>query len=145
MDLGLTIMMVIMMMIMMMMMMPLRSRNRTVLATAGPGGQSCPGADSLMEMAACPDTSPVTGGCEWFSWRSGAWEECQLAPGYQCGKGLQTRKLLCQDSAGQVVPDWRCAKLRAVDKRRACEVVCPRACEVSGWTDWSRCPDMCQV
>ena len=98
-----------------------------------------------MEMAACPDTGPGSGGCEWFSWRTGAWEECQLAPGYQCGKGLQTRKVYCQDNGGQIVPDWRCAKLRAVDKRRACEVICPRNCEVSGWTDWSRCPDMCQA
>ena len=121
---------------------PLRQRNRTILAIAGPGGQSCPDQDSLMEMSACPDTFLT--GCEWYSWRHGGWDTCQLAPGYQCGKGLQTRRVYCQDAGGQVVPDWRCSRLRSVSKRRSCEVTCPRNCEVSQWTDWSQCPDLCQ-
>ena len=124
--------------------MPLRQRNRTILAMAGSGGQSCPGSDSLMEMGACPDLSGSSG-CDWYRWEAGHWDECQLAPGYQCGKGLQTRKVYCQDNGGQIVPDWRCSKLKTVMKRRSCEVTCPRNCEVSGWTDWSRCPDMCQA
>ena len=111
---------------------------------AGSGGQSCPGSDSLMEMGACPDLSGSSG-CDWYRWEAGHWDECQLAPGYQCGKGLQTRKVYCQDNGGQIVPDWRCSKLKTVMKRRSCEVTCPRNCEVSGWTDWSRCPDMCQA
>ena len=78
-------------------------------------------------------------------WEAGHWDECQLAPGYQCGKGLQTRKVYCQDNGGQIVPDWRCSKLKTVMKRRSCEVTCPRNCKVSGWTDWSRCPDVCQA
>ena len=127
-----------------MMRLPLRQRNRTILAMAGAGGQSCPDTDSLMEMGACPELT-VSSGCEWYSWQAGQWEECQLAPGYQCGKGLQTRKVYCQDNGGQIVPDWRCAKLQNVHKRRSCEVTCPRNCEVSGWTDWSKCPDMCQA
>ena len=112
-----------------------------MLAGAGPGGQSCPGSDSLMEMSACPDQS----GCDWYSWVAGQWEDCQLAPGYQCGKGLQTRKVQCEDAGGGPVPDWRCSKLQSISKRRSCSVPCPRHCEVSGWTDWSRCPDLCQA
>ena len=123
---------------------PLRQRNRTILARAGPGGQSCPAPAQLLEMGACPDPGPGRG-CEWYSWGAGQWAECQLAPGYSCGKGLQTRKVHCEDAAGQLVPDWRCSKLAAVSTRRSCEVACPRSCEVSGWTDWSRCPDLCQA
>ena len=120
---------------------PLRQRNRTVLAGAGPGGLACPASDSLMEMGACPDQA----GCDWYRWGPAHWEECQLAPGYQCGKGLQTRKVHCKDAGGSTVPDWRCSKLQSVSKRRSCSVPCPRDCEVSGWTEWSRCPDLCQA
>eukprot|EP00090_Calanus_glacialis_P045441 TRINITY_DN8432_c0_g1_i1.p1 TRINITY_DN8432_c0_g1~~TRINITY_DN8432_c0_g1_i1.p1 ORF type:complete len:1537 (-),score=130.83 TRINITY_DN8432_c0_g1_i1:368-4978(-) len=120
---------------------PLKQRNRTVIADSGKGGQTCPPTDSLMEMGACPN---MNGPCEWFSWKAKEWEECQLAPGYSCGKGLQTRKVYCQDNSGQIVPDWRCTKLETVVKRRNCEVLCPRNCEVSDWTEWSKCPDMCQ-
>ena len=124
---------------------PLRQRNRTVLAVAGAGGQSCPPPDSLMEMGACPDPSGQAA-CHWYRWSAGQWEDCQLAPGYQCGQGLQTRKVYCEDGGGSVVPDWRCtALLSAVTKRRSCSVPCPRHCEVSDWTDWSRCPDLCQA
>ena len=57
---------------------PLRQRNRTILATAGTDGRTCPSIDSLLEMAACPTLS---GQCEWFSWASTPWTSCQLAPG----------------------------------------------------------------
>ena len=123
---------------------PLRQRNRTVLAVAGAGGQACPPPDSLMEMSACPDPQGQAA-CHWYRWTAGQWEDCQLAPGYQCGQGLQTRKVYCEDGGGSVVPDWRCSKLASVIKRRSCSVRCPRHCEVSDWTDWSRCPDLCQA
>ena len=57
---------------------PLRQRNRTILASAGSEGRTCPSADSLLEMAACPT---LFGQCESFSWVSTAWTSCQLAPG----------------------------------------------------------------
>ena len=120
---------------------PLKQRNRTVIAISGQGGQTCPAPDYLIEMGACPTNNDP---CEWFSWSTEEWEECQLAPGISCGKGLQTRKVHCQDNSGQRVPDWRCTKLETVVKRRNCQVVCPQDCQVSDWTEWSKCPDMCQ-
>ena len=44
---------------------PFRQTNRTILAMAGSGGQSCPYSDSLMEMGAFPDLSGSSG-CDWY-------------------------------------------------------------------------------
>ena len=48
------------------------------------------------------------------------------------------------DSSGKRLPAWRCSRLRTREKRRHCAIPCPRACLVSEWADWSRCPDTCQ-
>merc|ERR1719347_2264173 len=54
---------------------PLKQRNRTIIASSGKDGQSCPSSDSLMEMEACAESSLSE--CEWFKWQIQEWEECQ--------------------------------------------------------------------
>ena len=104
---------------------PLRQRNRTILATAGAGGRSCPGPASLVELAACPSSSGL---CQVSSWHSTPWADCQLAPGYTCGQGVTTRRSHCQANSGSREPDWRCSKLEQPVRCCAglCEVQCGR-------------------
>ncbi|XP_071440668.1 thrombospondin type-1 domain-containing protein 7B-like, partial [Hetaerina americana] len=119
---------------------PLRHRNRTVIAPAGPGGHPCPDPDEMLQMEPCNVHS-----CTGYSWMSLPWQECLPPQESSCGDGVRKREVWCVEDNERRVPEWRCEPLPKPGIIRPCKRPCPVDCLVSSWSDWSPCPRQCMT
>jgi len=106
-----------------------QTRTRTVITPASNGGADCP---VLEETRACNE-QPCPIDCEVSAWSN--WSTCTET----CGGGTQTRTRTVITPASNGGVD--CSVL---EETRACnEQACPIDCEVSEWSNWSECSEIC--
>lgn len=116
-----------------------RTRNRTIVAIAGSGGAPCPQKHELMETETCNLHS-----CFGFGWKVLPWKDCKLNnPADLCGLGRQVRDVHCMKDDERHVSDKKCIPLPRPQTVRNCTVPCPKACQLSKFSDWTKCKDIC--
>ncbi|NWX72371.1 THS7B protein, partial [Alca torda] len=129
-----------------------QSRSRSILALPAEGGKACPPDRALQEHRACNDHL-----CVHFFWETSPWSSCSEDPlvtalnatvnwsgEATCGVGIQTRKVFCmRSSSGQVTPK-RCPESIRPEAVRPCLLLCKKDCRVTPFSEWTRCPTVCQ-
>ena len=61
-----------------------------------------------------------------------------------CGEGVETRHVFCHHDDGIYVPDHMCDVVAAMPRRQQrCHVPCPVDCQLSHWSVWSNCSQIC--
>ncbi|KAL4229485.1 Thrombospondin type 1 repeat-containing protein [Mactra antiquata] len=119
---------------------PKQTRERTILAQSGQGGNPCPPNRGLSEVRNCPTTIE----CTIYVWQADEWGPCTVrAQGEQCGPGYQIRHVSCYSLKGQLVNDQRCTLKVKPTTRQSCVVPCPVDCIVTEYSDWSSCSSTC--
>ena len=56
---------------------------------------------------------------------------------------FRTNQWKCYDRDGLEIPTSRCGNIQ--ETRERCRLKCPGECTMSPWTEWSKCPRMCDV
>ena len=107
-------------------------RNRTVLVE--PHGYECP---HLTEVRECP---PIP--CA--RWVPDEWSTCFPSFSQSCGWGTQSREIICQDPAGNIIGDNHCRHLELPSGSALCYKHCWNdTCVISDWGEWSACSETC--
>ncbi len=87
-----------------------------------------------------------------YVWSVGVWGDCTLGPmdvdlnpGTYCGDGVQRGMVVCANSlTGVAVFDGMCEGPKPMDAR-SCTIPCPVDCIVEPFSDWSSCPEHCEL
>lgn len=128
------------------------TRWQQVLQQATNGGRPCPVHDN--------NWIDETKKCSWgvsrldASWKAGDWETCDVSKvistndGRDCGNGVKRRGVSCvipidHGFRAQVTNLSACDAGRKPELVEACIEHCPGQCVVSGWTEWTSCPQDC--
>ncbi|KAG8125096.1 hypothetical protein E2320_020345, partial [Naja naja] len=129
-----------------------QSRTRSVLALPGQGGKPCPPPSSLQEYRLCNEHS-----CNQLYWETSAWSLCSENAllttlnttinwnnKATCGVGIQTRRVFCLKNNSGQVPAKRCPESIKPETVRSCLLPCKKDCVVTPFSEWTRCPTICQ-
>lgn len=124
-----------------------QTRTRTILQHPTDGGARCP--QMLTETQICSHTPPTD--CPHYSWSYSDWSECSHQTDATCGAGHQTRFIYCikeSDRTQENVPLDLCDRLASTSRPMnimPCHTPCPQTCVVGAWSDWTECPQSCEV
>uniref|UniRef100_A0A8C2UC31 Thrombospondin type-1 domain-containing protein 7A n=1 Tax=Coturnix japonica TaxID=93934 RepID=A0A8C2UC31_COTJA len=129
-----------------------QSRSRSILALPAEGGKACPPDRALQEHRACNDHP-----CVHFFWETSPWSSCSedvlvtalnatisWSGEAACGVGMQTRKVFCMKSGSGHVTPKRCPDSTRPETVRPCLLPCKKDCIVTPFSEWTRCPTVCQ-
>lgn len=119
-----------------------RTQLRYVLKHSAHGGAPCPlvGPGGVqLRKEKCELECPAV-----VEWGAGEWSPCQSklsSAGMPCGRGFQTRQLLCvEQESRQVVDIEYCYGLpEPLATVRPCAVSCAQHCFLTAWSDFSPC------
>ncbi|XP_053326814.1 thrombospondin type-1 domain-containing protein 7B [Spea bombifrons] len=126
-----------------------QSRYRIVLQQAANGGQECP--DTLYEERECDDV-PI---CWIYRWDTHPWGQCVLVPDSvrlglvgiteSCGRGLQSRDIMCVSSDGLSVDVTECHRWAGPMPHlvQECHLPCKDDCTFTPWSKFSSCSTDC--
>uniref|UniRef100_A0A6J0SKF4 Thrombospondin type-1 domain-containing protein 7B n=1 Tax=Pogona vitticeps TaxID=103695 RepID=A0A6J0SKF4_9SAUR len=127
-------------------------RMRRILALPGEGGKPCPPTRALQEHRVCNEHS-----CNLVYWEMSVWSPCSeniLITALNatinwngeatCGVGMQTRKVFCMKSNSGQIPAKRCPESIRPETVRPCLLPCKKDCVVTPFSEWTRCPSVCQ-
>ncbi|XP_046895248.1 thrombospondin type-1 domain-containing protein 7A [Hypomesus transpacificus] len=116
------------------------NRIRTAYPLRGPGvGRQCPETTDK-------DPCHLNANCFNYFYNITEWSTCQLSSNAVCGPGIKTRMLDCVRGDGKSVDLRFCEELRLERKwllNTSCVVECPVNCQMSEWSAWSVCSQMC--
>ncbi|XP_040827450.1 thrombospondin type-1 domain-containing protein 7B [Ochotona curzoniae] len=128
-----------------------QSRYRIIIQEAANGGQECP--DTLFEERECEDISL----CPTYRWKPQKWSPCILVPASvrqgitgtseACGKGLQTRAILCVYDDNQPAEVTECLKQThgMPPIVQECTVPCREDCTFTAWSKFTPCSLNCEA
>ncbi|XP_054555672.1 thrombospondin type-1 domain-containing protein 7B isoform X2 [Talpa occidentalis] len=128
-----------------------QSRYRIIIQEAANGGQECP--DTLFEERECEDVSL----CPMHRWRPQKWSPCILVPesvrqgimgtSEACGKGVQTRAVLCISDDNKSVEMMECLKQTngMPPLVQECTVPCRDDCTFTAWSKFTPCSTDCET
>ncbi|XP_072198495.1 thrombospondin type-1 domain-containing protein 7B [Excalfactoria chinensis] len=129
-----------------------QSRSRSILALPAEGGKACPPDRALQEHRVCNDHP-----CVYFFWETSPWSSCSedvlvtalnatvsWSGEATCGVGMQTRKVFCMKSGSGHVTPKRCPDSTRPETVRPCLLPCKKDCIVTPFSEWTRCPTVCQ-
>ena len=102
-------------------------------------GQTC---ESTEEMRTCLSTDMT---CLTYTWETSDWSPCMFQTGATCGDGHKTRFVYCIEARnGNMVnvDHVMCQHLSTPKPSHleVCQTICPQACRVGEWSDWTECP-----
>lgn len=122
-----------------------RERYRTVEQKPSAGGRPCPkmGNDGTAEI----QTKLCKTDCKEYVWRHDGWSSCVYRSPKTCGRGIQTRQVICvekEDLSGITsLQDSYCNKIPKPAEQRICSTPCVGECVVSEWSEWTKCSVPC--
>ena len=124
-----------------------QTRTRTIIQHPTGGGVKCP--QSLSESRVCSDTPPPN--CPRYSWSTSDWSDCSHQTDATCGAGQRTRFIYCVrefDETRVNVPLDLCGQLAGTPRPinvMPCHTPCPQTCVLGAWSEWTECPQSCDV
>ncbi|GAB1603748.1 thrombospondin type-1 domain-containing protein 7A-like, partial [Argonauta hians] len=122
-----------------------RERYRTVEQKPSYGGKPCPTLDNGDSTEI--QTKLYKADCKVYVWRYDTWSSCVYRSSKICGKGIQTRRVICvekDDLSRRIsLQDSYCDEIRKPVEQRSCETPCVMECVVSEWTEWTKCDVPC--
>jgi Spondin-like TSP1 domain len=115
-----------------------KTRTRSIKTKAAHGGQECPSekADEegiFKETMSCQER-PCPVDCKLTEWYE--WSPCSA----ECGPGVQTR---ARSVSTPALNEGKECETPLAEVRECQKKPCPVHCEMSGWSDWSKCSKDC--
>ncbi|XP_067132714.1 thrombospondin type-1 domain-containing protein 7B-like [Centruroides vittatus] len=117
-------------------------RKRYILQHPRFGGMACP--QPLEEITSChfenDECRRLNDTISAYRWDIGAWSGCVLTEEATCGRGYQTRRVICTRYDGKKVIVHNCLTLstrKPPIAERSCYVSCNKSCDLSEWSSWT--------
>ncbi|XP_036366484.1 thrombospondin type-1 domain-containing protein 7A isoform X2 [Octopus sinensis] len=126
-----------------------RERYRTVEQSPLYGGRPCPklGSKDTESFRAEIQTKLCKTDCKEYVWRHDGWDSCVYQSPATCGRGIQTRRVMCVEkedlSRSISLQDSYCDEIPKPAEQRICSTPCIRECVVSEWSEWTKCDVPC--
>ncbi|XP_064644651.1 thrombospondin type-1 domain-containing protein 7A-like [Lineus longissimus] len=130
-----------------------QTRTRKLMEKAHVGGRKCPKLDNSKQET---ETRPCCGdSCDNYKWITEPWSQCSLGmpmagmEDFNCGPGTQERSVRCVYESSRTtqkeINASMCDHHAKPQQTAFCHVPCPGDCIVSQWSEWSLCPQPCDI